>query len=48
MTKKEIKALVSLLEDNDPEVFQHVEGKLFDLGDKAVPFLEEKWESTLV
>jgi len=44
---QEIKALVSLLEDNDPEIFRHVEEKLFDLGDKAVPFLEEKWESTL-
>jgi regulator of sirC expression with transglutaminase-like and TPR domain len=47
MKKKEILALVSLLDDDDPEVFSHVESKLFDLGEQAVPYLEKKWESTL-
>ncbi len=47
MKKKEIEALVSLLEDDDPEVFKHVENKLYDLGEEVVPYLEEKWENTL-
>ncbi len=47
MKKKEIQALVSLLEDDDPEVYKHVESKLFDLGEEVVPYLEEKWENTL-
>lgn len=47
MKKKEIEALVSLLEDDDPEVFKHVESKLYDLGEEVVPYLEEKWENTL-
>ncbi|MGB0521759.1 MAG: transglutaminase-like domain-containing protein [Flammeovirgaceae bacterium] len=44
MEDKEIKALVSLLDDNDHEVLKHVESKIFSIGLEAIPFLEEAWE----
>ncbi|MBB6612298.1 hypothetical protein H7F15_14705 [Pontibacter sp. Tf4] len=47
MTKKEIKALISLLDDSDFEVAQHVEKKIISLGEGAIPLLEEEWEETL-
>ncbi|NDK54685.1 transglutaminase-like domain-containing protein [Pontibacter fetidus] len=47
MTKKEIKALISLLDDSDYEVAQHVEQKIISLGEGAIPLLEEEWEETL-
>lgn len=46
MTNTEIKALVSLLEDNDPEVKTHVEKKIRSLGGQAIPFLEQEWEQS--
>ncbi|MDX5418518.1 MAG: hypothetical protein LPK09_04825 [Hymenobacteraceae bacterium] len=47
MTKKEIKALVSLLDDMDYEVASLVEQKIVSLGESIIPFLEEEWEETL-
>lgn len=47
MTKKEIKAMISLLEDQDNEVAQHVEQRIVALGEGIIPFLEEEWEETL-
>jgi regulator of sirC expression with transglutaminase-like and TPR domain len=47
VTKKEIKALISLLDDSDYEVAQHVEKKIISLGEGAIPLLEEEWEETL-
>lgn len=47
MTKKEIKALISLLDDMDYEVASHVEQKIVSLGESIIPFLEEEWEETL-
>ncbi|MCJ8165176.1 transglutaminase-like domain-containing protein [Pontibacter sp. E15-1] len=47
MTKNEIKALISLLEDNDNEVARHVEQRIVSLGEGIIPFLEEEWEETL-
>lgn len=47
MTKKEIKALISLLDDIDYEVASHVEQKIVSLGESIIPFLEEEWEETL-
>ncbi|QCR24581.1 transglutaminase-like domain-containing protein [Pontibacter sp. SGAir0037] len=47
MNKKEIKALVSLLDDHDYEVASHVEQKIVSLGESIIPFLEEEWEETL-
>ncbi len=47
MTKNEIKALISLLDDPDQEVAKHVEERLISLGEEAIPSLEEVWEESL-
>lgn len=47
MTKNEIKALISLLDDYDHEVASHVEQKIVSMGESVIPFLEEQWEETL-
>ena len=47
MTNKEIKALISLLEDEDEHIALHVEEKIVSLGEPMIPFLEEEWESSL-
>ncbi len=45
MDKKEMKALISLLDDEDQEVTEHVQDKIISLGKSIIPFLEEEWES---
>ena len=45
MTNKEIKALISLLDD--PEVAPQIQDKIQNLGESIIPFLEESWEETL-
>lgn len=45
MNNNEIKALVSLLDDEDKEVLTHVEQKIISLGDSIIPFLESEWET---
>lgn len=47
MNNNEIKALVSLLDDEDKEIQMHVEQKIISLGDSIIPFLEEEWENNL-
>lgn len=44
MKKKELKALVSLLEDKS--LRDEIEKKILDLGTEAIPFLEEEWENS--
>ena len=44
MTNTEIKALISLLDDDDTEVATHVEEKLRIMGKDVIPFLENQWE----
>ncbi|UCS93561.1 transglutaminase-like domain-containing protein [Echinicola marina] len=46
LSKKELHALVSLLDDTDREVKEHVKDKIISLGNDLIPFLEEKWESS--
>lgn len=46
MDKKEIKALVSLLDDEDSEVATLVEQKIRSLGRDIIPFLETEWEGS--
>ncbi len=46
MNEGELKALVSLLEDEDQEISSHVEGKIVSLGSEIIPFLEKEWEKT--
>ena len=46
LNNKELKALVSLLEDEDLEIVNHVEGKIKSLGTYIIPYLEFEWESS--
>lgn len=39
----ELRSLVALLDDDDPEVFSHIQEKLLSLGTRVIPFLEEEW-----
>lgn len=45
LTNKEIKALISLLDD--PEVAPQIQERIQTLGESIIPFLEESWEETL-
>ena len=47
MEERELKALVSLLDDDDQQVVSHVEGKILSIGKEVIPFLEHEWESNL-
>jgi len=47
VTNKEIKALISLLEDEDEGIASHVEEKIVSLGEAMIPYLEEEWESSI-
>lgn len=47
MKENELKALVSLLDDEDNKIISHIEGKIISLGEEIIPFLEAHWESTL-
>jgi len=44
MKEKELKALVSLLEDD--EIRPQIEQKIYSLGNEIIPFLEREWESS--
>lgn len=46
LNEKEFLALVSLLDDSDQYVYQHVRNRLLSIGEKAIPMLEEAWESS--
>ena len=45
MTTKEIKALISLLDD--PEIAPQIQSEIQNLGETIIPYLEESWEETL-
>ena len=45
MEEKELKALITLLDDDDTEVKNHVEEKIISLGTQTIPFLEECLQS---
>ncbi|MFN3850741.1 MAG: transglutaminase-like domain-containing protein [Spirosomataceae bacterium] len=44
MNDNEIRALVSLLDDDDTEIVQHVEKQIRTLGGQIIPYLEDHWE----
>ncbi len=46
LNEKEFLALVSLLDDSDQDIYLHVRNKLLSIGEKAIPMLEEAWESS--
>jgi regulator of sirC expression with transglutaminase-like and TPR domain len=41
----EIKALVSLLDDEDTQIITQIEEKILSLGTSIIPFLEQEWEN---
>jgi len=43
--ESELKALVTLLEDDDEEIISHVEKKLMEIGTGVIPLLEQEWET---
>jgi len=45
MTDKELKALVSLLDDQDDQIVTQVVDKIRSLGKEAIPYLEHEWEN---
>jgi regulator of sirC expression with transglutaminase-like and TPR domain len=46
MKQSEIRALISLLDDEDYEVLNHVETKIRSMGDTVIPYLEDRWEES--
>ena len=46
MKQSEIKALISLLDDEDYEILNHVESKIRSMGDTVIPYLEDRWEES--
>lgn len=45
MNDSKIKALISLLDDEDAEVVTQVEKEILSLGEEIIPYLESEWES---
>ncbi len=46
MKDNELKALISLLDDEDREVVEHVEQQIRQLGGQMIPLLESEWEGS--
>lgn len=46
MEEKELKALISLLDDEDEQILEHVEEKIRSLGTSIIPLLEREWEES--
>jgi regulator of sirC expression with transglutaminase-like and TPR domain len=44
MDDNKIKALISLLDDEDAEIVSHVEKEIMSLGEIIIPYLESEWE----
>lgn len=47
MKQADLKALITLLDDHDPEIYSHIESKILELGTGLIPLLEKEWESNL-
>ncbi|MBK5285920.1 MAG: transglutaminase family protein [Bacteroidia bacterium] len=47
MKNNEIDALIRLLDDTDKEVFVHIEKRLIEIGQEAIPVLENAWGHSL-
>jgi len=44
MEESKIKALISLLDDDDVEIISQVEKEIMSLGESIIPYLETEWE----
>lgn len=47
MSQVEIKALIKLLDDSDPEIFNHIEEQLMLMGKSVIPDLENAWSGSI-
>lgn len=45
LSDRELKALVSLLDDQDDQIVNQIVDKIRSLGKEIIPFLEQEWES---
>ncbi|HWY37727.1 MAG TPA: transglutaminase-like domain-containing protein, partial [Bacteroidia bacterium] len=45
ISKKEVNALIHLLDDPDETIFSHIKSKFLSLGPPVIPHLESAWES---
>ena len=45
MSDNEIRALITLIDDPDEDIYQEVRGRIVSLGSPVVPVLEQAWES---
>lgn len=45
MNPSELKAMITLLDDDDPEVVEHVENQIKNIGQDVITVLEKEWES---
>ena len=45
LQEKELKALVSLLDDDDNDIVNEIENKIISIGGQVIPFLEREWEN---
>ncbi len=43
-SERNIQALVSMIDEPDPEIFQEISEKILQCGDDAMPYLEDAWE----
>lgn len=43
LNESEIKALISLLDDSDKDIYTHIEERLISLGKEVIPILEDAW-----
>jgi len=46
MDQKELYALISLLDDPDEEIYNHIRERLLSLGHEVIPALESAWEES--
>lgn len=46
LSKKEISALINLLDDPDEQIYLHVKDKFVSFGTKIIPHLENAWEDS--
>lgn len=45
MNVDEVKAMIRLLDDSDPEIFDHIRDRLVSFGREVIPVLEDAWSS---
>lgn len=46
MIKRELNALISLLDDPDDNIYNEIKSKIISYGDDVIPHLENAWETT--